>query len=340
MGIMINQENRLKCQEFNSLLAVTPTNLIQELIRYRQNNERLGRLHDLHRRLSEKLDLASMVDAISVWLSDQCAHEVVAYRHGGRCRSTISCSCHGPERRFFLEESQRLLQEAKGLSHHGPLGEEFVYHHFDLGGGEESLLILCRQQESQQKVCHALQEVLGELRGPLDRALAYEDLYDQARRDSLTGLANRRVFEETASREMANAFRYHFPLTLAVLDLDHFKAVNDYLGHATGDSVLQQVAQVMREAVRDSDHLARVGGDEFVLLMPNTREEDAVLLCQRLCSLVANLHIQAPGAPPLGVSIGLSRWHEGDGMVDWLERADAALYRAKSQGRRQAVIGS
>lgn len=339
MGIMVIPEHRITKNDLNALLASGPTNLVEELVLYRQKSEHLGRLHELHRCLCEKLDLASMVEAISIWLSHYCSHELVGYGHPGQQRQHAACSRHGPERKKFIEAAYRLLSDRPQQEGAGELEEGFQYRLFPLTKGQDHLLVIHQTGPgSHEELNRSMAEVMEELRGPLDRALAYEALYDQARRDSLTGLSNRRVFEETASREIAHAQRYNLPLTIAALDLDHFKAVNDFLGHGAGDQVLQRVARVLQETVRNTDHLSRVGGDEFILLMPNTREEDASRLCQRLCQAVNQLHIQAPGAPPLGVSIGLCRWCLGEEMVDWLERADAALYRAKSQGRGQTVV--
>jgi diguanylate cyclase (GGDEF) domain len=124
---------------------------------------------------------------------------------------------------------------------------------------------------------------------------------------------------------------------LAALDLDHFKAVNDTMGHLMGDQVLKQVAEVLQRQIRLSDLLVRMGGDEFLLVLPDTAMEDARFLAERLCQAVEELNIVTQ-AGRLAVSIGLSEWKSGMQLDAWLERADDILYQAKANGRAQVAV--
>jgi len=166
----------------------------------------------------------------------------------------------------------------------------------------------------------------------------YEDLFAQARRDILTGLDNRRVFEERIGSLLESARRQDRPITVASMDLDHFKQVNDNLGHAAGDIALQRVAKVMTEMVRNSDLLVRMGGDEFVLVLPDTALDAARLLAERLCAAVDGLDINAGNGSKLGMSIGIVQWKPAMSKDDWLQRTDEVLYQAKKTGRCRVCV--
>lgn len=158
-----------------------------------------------------------------------------------------------------------------------------------------------------------------------------------ALRDPLTGVLNRRAFERYAAQEFARAQRYAFPLALALFDLDHFKEVNDTLGHPAGDRLLQRFAAYLQSSTRQSDFVARLGGDEFALLMTHTDAAGALILVQRLREEV-ELHLREglPALPRLvGVSAGLAI-HPAPQVSSFAaltDAADAALYRAKRNGR-------
>ena len=167
--------------------------------------------------------------------------------------------------------------------------------------------------------------------------MEYEEIFAQARRDTLTGLPNRIVFEERIGTIVEQAKRHNRPLTLAALDLDHFKAVNDTMGHLMGDQVLKQVAAVLSNEVRLTDMLVRMGGDEFLLVLPDTSMQDARFLAERLCWAVEQLNI-ATSAGKLAISIGLSEWHNALSIERWIEHADDILYQAKANGRAQVAV--
>ena len=178
----------------------------------------------------------------------------------------------------------------------------------------------------------------------LGRLLSLEDsrlrLYHQAIRDSLTGLYNRKHILDMLGMEIDQCNRFGQKLSIMLIDLDHFKAVNDRFGHAVGDQVLSVMAQRMIAALRKVDQLGRIGGEEFLVYCPQTDLEGAQALAERLRELVT---IEAfPGLPEgdrVTLSIGLATW-EGpeDGAERLLSRADRALYRAKADGRNRVAL--
>ena len=149
--------------------------------------------------------------------------------------------------------------------------------------------------------------------------------------DPLTGLANRRAFTEDVTGVLARSKRSGAPVTLILADLDHFKRINDTFGHDTGDRVLREVAQAMKTLCRQGDLSARWGGEEFVILLPDTPASGAVHFAERLRKQIATIDA-APGQP-VTLSQGLALHQAADCLDDLLRRADAALYRAKEQGR-------
>ncbi len=174
-----------------------------------------------------------------------------------------------------------------------------------------------------------------------DREAKLEHL---SKTDVLTGLYNRRHFMELVDAELARARRYRTPLALVMVDLDHFKEVNDGRGHQAGDRVLTAVAGAMRESVRETDLAARYGGEEFVLLLPNTDRQGARELAERCREIVADTSVaDAGGRIQVTASMGVASYPEdaGDGDVDaLLGAADGALYRAKGGGRNRVEMAA
>ncbi len=159
--------------------------------------------------------------------------------------------------------------------------------------------------------------------------------------DELTGTLNRRRFFEVAEQEQARSERYRRPLAVAMLDLDHFKAVNDRYGHAVGDEALRLAAGVMQRVVRRQDHVGRYGGEEFGVLLPETRLEEAGRVLERVRREVARIELRVEDAlVPLRVSAGVAAWQSGEVIDATFKRADAALYEAKQAGRDRVQLAS
>ena len=157
-----------------------------------------------------------------------------------------------------------------------------------------------------------------------------------AREDKLTGLCNRRHFEERAHEECLRAQRYGHPLSLLLGDLDHFKQVNDRYGHACGDMVLRQVAQTLLLHCRSSDLVARYGGEEFAVLLLETEAEQAQQVAERLCAAVRTLSFSHPsGSFHITISFGVTSLspQRNQDLATLIEEADKALYAAKHNGR-------
>ena len=158
---------------------------------------------------------------------------------------------------------------------------------------------------------------------------------EAATRDPLTGIWNRRAFE-TMCRE-AFLMEPDAPMSLVLIDLDKFKYVNDTYGHLVGDEVLKGVVARSQSAVRDTDILARLAGDEFVLLLPHTPPDEAFGVAERVRAAVAEPHLEtSAGALPVSVSVGVATRHSGDSAINHLiERADRAMYVSKNEGRNR-----
>jgi len=199
----------------------------------------------------------------------------------------------------------------------------------------ERTIDLLRQTERLKHSDEEKSALLEQLR---EKSEAFER---QAREDSLTGLPNRRAFLQALAREMEESRRSGRPLTLAMLDVDHFKLVNDHHSHAAGDAVLQEVGRLLRECVRFSGLPARLGGEEFALLLPDTSLAQAYELCERVRKRF-HTNDGFGGVDGLRVtfSAGIAQWRGGaETDTQLMHRADTALYRAKQAGRDRCVLG-
>lgn len=170
----------------------------------------------------------------------------------------------------------------------------------------------------------------------LRNALLYREMRTKADRDALTRLPNRQFFDERLLQEMKRHQRYGHPLSLLMIDLDHFKRLNDNHGHQAGDMVLEDVGRILMNSLRSSDTPARYGGEEFVALLSNTTEEQAWILAERIREAIAGRRFHFKGRFfKITASIGVASLQTGafSSSADLLGEADAALYRAKRQGR-------
>ena len=160
-------------------------------------------------------------------------------------------------------------------------------------------------------------------------------LIETANTDQLTGSRSRRYLEQKISEEICRADRYHKPTSLIIFDLDHFKSVNDKWGHPVGDEVLIHVANLTKDTVRDVDTVARLGGEEFAVLLPETSLKGAKVLADRICTMLnENIHVVAG---PVTASFGLAERRENETFDSWYKRADHAVYLAKEKGRNRVV---
>jgi diguanylate cyclase (GGDEF)-like protein len=175
--------------------------------------------------------------------------------------------------------------------------------------------------------------------GPaIENARRFREARQLADLDALTGLHNRRYFHETLAREVARAHRYQRNLALIIFDLDDFKAINDQIGHLAGDAVLSEAAERVREVVRSADIACRVGGDEFAVILPESRLADADQLYARLQKAVSARPVGEAG--PLRISAGVAELRPDDDSISFFQRADNALYGAKEKGKGQVAAAT
>jgi len=176
----------------------------------------------------------------------------------------------------------------------------------------------------------------------LQRSFRHAQLLNDARADAKTGLLNAATWEREAGAEVARAVRTSSPLAVALLDLDRFKQINDTYGHLVGDEVLRRIADGMTGVLREYDLAGRFGGEEFVMLLPQTRAPDALRIAERVRAHVARLPIAGPTGERIHVtvSIGVAALDAGSSreLTELLAAADAALYRAKASGRDQVQM--
>lgn len=196
----------------------------------------------------------------------------------------------------------------------------------------ETTAIVDRQARLQTQLQESSQQ-LAELRVVLDTARR------EAMTDGLTGVANRRAFDQTLTAAAESALKDGTPLSLLMVDIDHFKAFNDSHGHLVGDHVLKLVAKVLTEGVKGRDTVARYGGEEFAVVLPRTELTNAITLADQLRASIGSRHIvnRARNASygSVTLSIGAAQYRAGEELLTLLRRADEALYAAKRGGRNR-----
>ena len=170
---------------------------------------------------------------------------------------------------------------------------------------------------------------------------ANEKLLQLSRTDSLTGLLNRRAFYEVMDGEIARSERQNMPLSIVMLDLDHFKRINDSMGHLAGDAVLKEFSGRISTAVRHYDVLCRYGGEEFLVLLPGSEIASAVKTAERFREIIAGTPFEAINRKiNVTSSLGVAQHREGENADVLVDRADSALYKAKQKGRNRVEIYS
>lgn len=331
-----------KENQFSSfhLKQVELEKVMVELDHLKKQSERLDLINKLHGRMAGVLSLSGMIEAYSVWLMPLVSHELIGYNNRQRNKRHLFCSGHGPYRRKAIAFAEQLIAQKESVegsltSQDGHFAYKWIFETADDAG----ILLMLKEgheisEEGLELVNHSL-EILAEC---LRRGLEYEELFERASNDSLTGLYNRRVFEDRIHSMMDSARRYHNPLSMVSMDLDRFKEINDNLGHQKGDEVLKAVAGVLKSAVRSTDLLVRMGGDEFLLILDNTDLQQGRILAERLCAAVDELNIWADDKTKLGISIGMSELRSGESLKHWVERTDDILYHAKALGRSRVAV--
>jgi len=236
-----------------------------------------------------------------------------------------------PLQSIFVPEDQEQLEHL--LNSAGTDQPVEMTVHRDDGNEFPAELIVAPLNNYRRNRSHLI-----ELRSVAHRKAMEDELKQLARTDPLTGAMNRRAFTEYFNAELQRLERHSGQLALAMLDIDHFKGINDKWGHQTGDRVLKRFVDLCREQARSTDVFARFGGEEFVLLMPQTDAEGAMTILQRLLQQVEAMPLESEGTDEnfhIQTSAGLANWCAGDTADSLLMRADQALYKAKQSGRNR-----
>lgn len=201
-----------------------------------------------------------------------------------------------------------------------------------------------REHQIQVQIPRELANVASAFNTMTDKIRAQEKiLEDLARKDGLTGLYNRRSFDEMLTEEMQRSYRHNRPLSLIMGDVDHFKAFNDTYGHQAGDEVLRVVSEALANNVREVDKVFRFGGEEFIILMPDASAEAATAIAERvrLAIAAADVEMDEHQLGHITISLGVADISgAGDTPEAILKRADEALYKAKDGGRNQVVLAA
>ncbi|MDD2534131.1 MAG: PAS domain-containing protein [Eubacteriales bacterium] len=181
-------------------------------------------------------------------------------------------------------------------------------------------------------------QVYGSARDITQRKTAEEQALYLSEHDSLTHLYNRNYFDRRVQAEIERANRYPVPLALVMIDLDHFKRINDTWGHPVGDSVLYETAQILLQNLRKQDVLVRMGGEEFLVLMPHTTQQGARVVAEKIRVAIEQVNHVVAGH--FTASLGVAERQENESFIQWYKRVDDAMYQAKADGRNQVAVSN
>ncbi len=240
--------------------------------------------------------------------------------------------CQAREALALAEVAQRslaTLAELRGAAQPGGMGQVLER----LGADMQDMV---RQSEQMTKLLTQSEERIAQLERSLD------DARQEASTDGLTGVANRRAFDAALRAMAGDAMNDGSDLAFVLIDIDHFKQVNDRWGHPVGDEVLRMIAATLTRHVRGGDLVARYGGEEFAVILPGAGEHGAVAAAENL-RLAVEAQVLSNAAPGSGIrvtiSAGASCYEHGESLAVWLARADGALYAAKASGRNRVLFG-
>jgi diguanylate cyclase (GGDEF)-like protein len=262
-----------------------------------------------------------------------------------RCWQVAGTFCNGVPQGTFAKkfgdcQKCRVYKKATGKDVIFKIGEDFNNLMYQLKIKEDELRLSIQQSEAKNSKLAALNKKIESLVKTLDKKNTL--LRELSLKDGLTGLYNYRFFREILHEQYHLAKRFKFPLSCVMIDIDYFKAVNDTYGHQLGDSILSQLADILRKNVRDADKVVRYGGEEFVIILPYTDGDAAYIKAERLRQLVSD-HAFSAGEHMIGITVSLGiaaypdskRIKKADQLVSF---ADKALYQAKELGRNQSVM--
>ena len=246
---------------------------------------------------------------------------------------------------IFAEEVAPLVPFDQLVYRHQIDQKEFVYasgmggpHRCDykltLEGINYGGLTLSRRVRFAEEELEMLEQLLGLVICPIRNACQYALVQQAALTDALTGIPNKRALDEALARECSRGDRHGDTCTLILCDLDHFKQINDTYGHVVGDHILKAVAQELRKATRNCDELYRFGGEEFAVLLPQTNQEQAYQVAERIREFIATIRVNCGDVDvTTSASLGVAMRLRDESADQWVARADHTLYRAKRTGR-------
>jgi two-component system, cell cycle response regulator len=220
-----------------------------------------------------------------------------------------------------------------------PLGPPPIVRSLELGGIRVGQIAISVPEIDGAHDEDLVNIVARELAAPIRMATLVEESQRLASVDGLTGLTNRRAFTAAIEKELARSARYGHPLSVVLFDVDHFKSINDKLGHGTGDMVLSALGANLGKQIRTCDHAARWGGEEFVVALPSTDLDGALCFAERLRASIEALAVtQADGSRvPVTASLGCATYTRSDTLDSLVDRADQAMYAAKMTGRNRVA---
>jgi diguanylate cyclase (GGDEF)-like protein len=299
------------------------------------------RYHHGYKNIPEKLQIASHL----LLLSDKMS----SVYHGTRSAEKIQdikkiiCGDYG----VVEDDLESIIDSVANKS-----VEILSYFEIDPGNMKPFSLIFQEANEELGKLNLSYEQLIVELKQAKEKAenfaqelkKANERLRDMAFKDGLTDLYNHRYFQDLMDGELSRAIRYKRPFSLIMLDLDHFKKINDNYGHPVGDLVLKEVSKTIKITVRDSDIAARYGGEEFAIVLPETELKGAAITAERLRKAVEQLEIETNGCRiDVTVSVGVTCYHPSIDTIEKseiLSEADNALYNSKNKGRNMISVHS
>ncbi len=284
----------------------------------------LRRLDDVQQRLKDVIFKQSEAKARTVQAQQEMRQMLATFVERLASMSTSTGEFHAQ-----LESSAKLIEQARSIEDIAPVLKEVVSATRTMA--KDSLSARDELQAMKQRA-EGTEAEIAKLHQELDRISA------QARHDPLTGALNRQGLDEAVKREIAKVRRQDTPLSVALLDIDNFKKINDDLGHATGDAALAHLASVTREVMRPQDTLARYGGEEFVILMPDTALDngvDAMVRLQR--ELTKRFFLAGADKVLITFSAGVAQLATDESGVEAIKRADRAMYLAKRAGKNRVL---
>lgn len=270
-----------------------------------------GRLLHLSNSLQSSLAIEDILSRFSDEIKQYIPHDSLGYIRGETTRKKDFDFCHGKKARFKLSH-QLAINPDKSLGS----------------------LVLSRKRKFTDTETRELEHLACTLIYPLRNALLYKDALHAAHKDALTGIGNRAALDEVLSREVELAQRHDRSLGIIIIDIDHFKTINDTYGHTTGDCLLKALSFSAEETIRLSDQIFRYGGEEFVVLLPETAISGVKRLAERIRRNIEALESKCEGSViKMTASLGIATLNYNEDENEFFSRVDKALYHAKNDGR-------